>query len=332
MDLYLITGGTGLVGSHAAERAKSLGGRVRALARPGSDVEHLKSIGVEIVSGDMEDGDALRRAAEGVDYVIHCAAKVGDWGPVEDYRKVNVEGLRHLLEAVRGTQLKRFVHLSSLGVYEARHHYGTDETTPLPDTHQDGYRVTKVESEKLALDEYRLHGTPVTVIRPGFIYGPRDRTILPRMAQRLKRRNVVYIDRGRHALNATYVENLVDAIFLALTSEQAVGEAFNVTDGEVVSKRRFFEAMADGLRLPRPKRSMPLWLALPLARWRENVFLRKGKDHPPLITQAGVRFAGLNLDFSIAKARTLLGYEPKVAFTEGMRRTLDWYRGQGLVA
>ena len=328
MDLYLITGGTGLVGSHVAERVQALGGRIRALVRANSDSAHLQSLGAEIIPGDMENAEALHKAADGVDYIIHCAAKVGDWGSVEDYRQVNVEGLRHLLEAVRGTKLKRFVQLSSLGVYEARHHFGTTEATPLPDTHEDGYRITKVESEKLALEEYRKQGTSVTVIRPGFIYGPRDRTILPRMAERLKKRNVVYIDSGRHALNATYVENLVDAIFLTLTNDQAVGEAFNITDGEVVSKRRFFEAMADGLELPRPKRSIPLWFAMPLAKWRENVFRRQGKDHPPLITQAGVRFAGLNLDFSIAKARTLLGYEPKIAFTEGMRRTLEWYRSQ----
>lgn len=326
MTTYLITGGTGLVGSHAADRAVSLGGHVRALVRPGSDTAHLEQIGAELVPGDMEDEPALQKAAAGVDVVIHCAAKVGDWGPVEDYRRVNVDGLRHLLEAVRGTGLKRFVHLSSLGVYEARHHYGTDETEPLPDTHLDGYRVTKVESEKLALAEFRKHGTPVTVIRPGFIYGPRDRTVLPRMAERLSKGSVVLIDRGRHALNCTYVENLVEAIFLAVDNPNAVGEAFNVTDGEVVSKRRFLDTFADGLGLKRPKWSMPLWLARPLARWRENVFLRKGKPHPPLITQAGVRFAGLNLDFSIAKARTVLGYDPHVSFDEGMRRTLAWYQ------
>ena len=328
MAVYFVTGATGLVGSHVADRVTALGHHVRALVRPGSDTAHLRQLGVELIPGDMEDAAALQTAA-GVDYVVHCAAKVGDWGPVADYRRVNVEGLRVLLEAVRGTPLKRFVHLSSLGVYEAKHHYGTTEADPLPDTHLDGYRVTKVESEKLALAEYRHHGTPVTVIRPGFIYGPRDRTILPRMAERLAKRNFTYIARGKFALNCTYVENLVDAIMLAADHPAAIGEAFNVTDGEAVSKRRFFEAVADGLELPRPKWSFPLWLALPLARWRENVFRRKGSPEPPLITQAGVRFAGLNLDFSIAKARTVLGYEPKVGFNEAIDKTLDWYKSQG---
>ncbi len=325
MPTYLITGGTGFVGSHAAEAAVGRG-VVRALARPGSDTTFLESIGAQVVPGDLTDPDALRRAAEGVDTVIHCAAKVGDWGPVEDYRRVNVGGLRALLEAVRGKPLARFVYVSSLGVYEARHHHGTDESEPLPELHIDGYTQSKVECEKLALEEYRRHGTPVTVLRPGFIYGPRDRTVLPRLAERLRKGDIVYIARGRHALNTIYVGNLVEAIFLAAENPKAVGEVFNVTDGEFVSKRRFFEAIADGLGLPRPKLSIPLWLARPLARWREGAFRRKNKPHPPRITQAGVKFAGLNLDFSIAKARTVLGYDPKVGFDEGMKQALDWYR------
>ncbi len=327
MPTYLITGGTGFLGSHVAD-ALAGRGTVRALARPGSDTRHLESIGAELIPGDVTDPDALRRAADGADYVIHCAGKVGDWGPVEEYRRVNVEGLRMLFEAVRGKPLKRFVHVSTLGVYEARHHYGTDETEPLPEQHIDGYTQSKVECEKLALEEYREHGTPVTVLRPGFLYGPRDRTLLPRLAGRLKADDVVYIAGGRYALNTTYVGNLVDAILLALDHPRAVGEVFNVTDGEFVSKRRFFEAIADGLNLPRPKLSIPLWLAKLLARWREGVFRRKNKPHPPRITQANVKFAGLNLDFSIAKARTVLGYDPKVGFEEGMKQALEWYRRQ----
>jgi nucleoside-diphosphate-sugar epimerase len=103
---------------------------------------------------------------------------------------------------------------------------------------------------------------------------------------------------------------------------------FNVTDGEFVSKRKFFEAIADGLGLPRPKMSIPLWLAKPMARWREGVFRRKNSPTPPRITQALVKFAGLNLDFSIAKARRVLGYEPKTGFDAGMAAALAWYKGQ----
>jgi nucleoside-diphosphate-sugar epimerase len=325
MPIYLVTGGTGFVGSHVAD-ALLPRGTVRCLVRPDSDTAHLRTIGAELVLGDLTDPAAVARACEGVEAVVHCAAKVGDWGDVSEFRRVNVGGLQALLDAVRGKPLTRFVLVSSLGVYAARHHYGTDESEPLPENHIDGYTQSKVECEKLLLEEYRRHGTPVAVVRPGFIYGPRDRTVLPRLAGRLAKRDIPYISRGRFALNTTYVGNLVDAILLALDRPQAVGEVFNVTDGEFVSKRRFFEAIADGLGLPRPKGSIPLWLAKVLARWREGKFRRQGRPNPPRITQAGVKFAGLNLDFATGKARQTLGWEPRVGFDEGMAAALDWYK------
>ena len=327
---YLVTGATGFVGSHVAEALAARGDSVRTIARAEADTALLEKLGATLIHGDLTEPDAVTRAADGADVVIHCAAKVGDWGHVEEYRRVNVEGLRHLLDAVTGRPLHRFVHVSSLGVYAARHHYGTDETEPLPASHIDGYTQSKVEAEKLALDYHRQHGVPVTVLRPGFVYGPRDRSVLPRLVDRLRERSVIYIARGRFALNTTYVANLVDAILLAVDSPAAVGEVFNITDGEFVSKRRFFEAVADGIGVKRPRGfpPVPVWLAQFLANWREGVFRRKNKPHPPRITQAQLKFAGLNLDFSIAKARTKLGYTPRVSFADGMKQAVEWYSGQ----
>ena len=100
-----------------------------------------------------------------------------------EVRKVNVEPLCNLLHVCKGQALSRFVHMSSLGVYAARHHYGTDESESLPARHSDGYSQSKVEAEQLALRYYRDLGVPVVVLRPGFVYGPRDRTVMPRTGQ-----------------------------------------------------------------------------------------------------------------------------------------------------
>ena len=324
----LVTGATGFVGSHVAEALARRGDAVRALARAGADTAVLEKAGVAIVRGDLSDPESLKRAVEGVDVVVHCAAKVGDWGPVEDYRKVNVEGLRSLFDTTLGKPLHRFVHVSSLGVYEARHHYQTDETEPLPDRHIDGYTQSKVESERLAMQYHRKQNVPVTILRPGFVYGPRDRMVLPRLADRLREGSVIYIARGKYALNTTYVGNIADAVLLAIDNPVAVGEIFNITDGEFVSKRKFFETVADGLGLNRPRKipSVPIWLARMMANWREGKFRREGRPSPPRITQAQLKFAGFNLDFSIAKARTKLGYTPRVLFDEGMKQATDWYK------
>jgi nucleoside-diphosphate-sugar epimerase len=323
----LITGATGFVGGHVAEACKARGLTVHALARPGSDTSLLDRLGALVHRGDITDAAVVQAAVEGADTVVHCAAKVGEWGPVEDYRAVNVDALRQLLEACKGRPLERFVHLSSLGVYAARHHHGTDETEPLPEAHVDGYTQTKVEAEKLVLEYHRQHGIPVVVLRPGFIYGPRDRTLLPKVIDNLRRRQIRYIGTGRRALNTIYVGNLVDAIFLALEKPQAVGQVYNLTDGEPVSKRRFIEALVQGLGLPKPLPvRVPLFAARVMAWLHEGWARRRGATQPPAVTQAAVKFLGLDLDFSIEKAKRELGYRPRTSFDEGMRQTIAWYR------
>src|SRR5205807_2954467 len=124
-------------------------------APPTSDTSLLDRLGVTVHRGDLTDPEVVRKAVQDAEVIVHCAAKVGDWGPVEAYRKVNVEALRLLLDACKGQGLERFVHVSSLGVYPLRHHHGTDETFPLPARHKDGYTQTKVEAEQLALKYHR---------------------------------------------------------------------------------------------------------------------------------------------------------------------------------
>ena len=160
---------------------------------------------------------------------------------------------------------------------------------------------------------------PVVVLRPGFIYGPRDRTVLPKLLDTIRKRKFRWLGGGRKALNCIYVGNLVDAIFLAAEKPSAVGQIFNLTDGEVVSKRRFIESLITGLNLPKPKPiGLPLWLARLLAWNMERQARRSNAPHAPRLTQARLKFLGLNLDFSVEKAKRELGYQPrKVSFRAG---------------
>jgi nucleoside-diphosphate-sugar epimerase len=324
---YFLTGATGFVGSHIAEACVEHNQPVTALVRPGSDTTLLTQLGVTLLRGDFNDGSVLRRAVEEADVVVNCGAKVGDWGPVEDYRAVNVEGLRRLLDACKGQALERFIHVGSLGVYAARHHYGTTEEEPLPARHSDGYTQSKTEADLLAQSYHRDFGVPVVVLRPGFVYGPRDRVVLPRLVENLRSGRLRYLGgKGRRALNTIFIRNLVDAVFLAVEKPQAVGQVYNLTDGEFVSKRRFIEAIAEPLGLPRPTRSLPLWFGKLIARYLEWRARRKGAVKAPVLTQARVKFLGLNLDFSIEKARRELGYQPRVDFDQGMYETMRWYK------
>ena len=331
MALCLVTGATGCVGSHVAERLIQEGHRVRTQVRRASDTAFIDRLGVEKIEGDMTDAAALRRAADCVSIVVHCAAKVGDWGPVEEYRRVNVQGLRDLLDAA-AQKLDRFVHISSLGVYEARDHFGTDESVEPGAHHIDGYTQTKYEAEKLVLEYQRTRNLPVTVLRPGLIYGPRDRTVVPRLLENIRIGRFRYFGSGEQAMNSIYVGNLVDAVLLALAKSAAVGQVYNLTDDDPTSKRRFFGTAARQAGYPEPTRSIPLGLAKILAAVMEGMARMTGKNEAPLINQARIKFLGLNLGFSCEKAKRELGYQPRWSFDEGMKATIEWFRSQRLIS
>jgi nucleoside-diphosphate-sugar epimerase len=318
-----ITGATGLVGSHAAEEALSRGHRVKALVRPSSDTRLLDQWGVQKVVGDLEDKNALRQGVAGADWVFNCAAKVGDWGTLEEFRRLNVEALRLLLDAASEARIDRFVHVSSLGVYEGRDHFGSDETVPPAAQSLDAYTRSKVEAEALALEYDKTRDLPVSIVRPGFIYGPRDRTVLPKLLDVLRNGRFFYFGSGEQVLNCIYVKNLVQGIFLAAESSRAAGEVFNITDGGRVTKRQFVGRVAELSGLKPPRRRIPLWLAWTLAVLMERRAKRKNSPVPPLVNKARYKFLGLNLDFSIEKARRVLGYDPRFTTEEGLVASLS---------
>jgi nucleoside-diphosphate-sugar epimerase len=327
----LVTGATGFIGSHVAERLCQEGYRVRTIARRTSDTRLLEQWGVEIFQGDVADPAKLAPVIDGVQVIVHCAAMVGDWGQVEAYRRVNVEGLRHMLELASNQRLDRFVHMSSLGVYEARNHFGTDESVEPPTRHIDGYTQTKVESEKLVIEFHRSRGLPATILRPGVVYGPRDRNFLPRLLENIRIRRFRYFGSGDQAMNSIYVGNLVQATMLALKNPAAVGQIYNLTDDCPTSKRRFVGTVARLAGYPEPTRKIPLALAKFLATVLEAVARLRDQQDAPLVNKARVKFFGLNLDFSCAKAKRELGYQPQSNFDDAMKTTINWFRSEGLI-
>ncbi len=329
-DLMLVTGGTGLVGSHVLEAAHQKSIRTRALVRSSSKHQRLENWGTELVFGDLADKESLQKAVGDATIIVHCAAKVGDWGPVEDYREINVRGLESLLSAAESNGvLKRFVHISSLGVYPARDHFGTDESTPVSAAGIDGYTLTKVEAELLVREHIKSKNLPATILRPGFVYGPRDRTVLPRIFERLKKKQFAFLGSGENLMNNTYARNLAEAVFLAIERDDCVGNIFNITDGRLVSKMEFIKTIAESAGYPVPMKHVPLPVARVLAKVMEGTWKLLRKTEAPLLSNARIKFLGLNLDYSIDRAKRELGYDPKVDFQQGMAETMNWFREQG---
>jgi nucleoside-diphosphate-sugar epimerase len=325
-ELFL-TGGTGLIGSQVLERALAEGYAVRALVR-GAAPAHLRRPGVRLIHGDLSSEAALAAGLDGATHAVHCAAKVGDWGDPRAFARCNVDALRTLTDAaLRQKTLRRFVAVSSLGVYAARDHFGTDESEP-PALGFDAYTRTKAEAEGIVRAAYG-RGLPAVTLRPGFVYGPRDRHVLPGLAAALRSGLFAFLGTGDQLLDNTGVHNITEAVFLAFSAPDAVGEVFNITDDPLVSRRTFVAAVADGLGLPVPRRSLPLSVARPLAHVIEGGARLLGRKDTPLLSLARYKFLALHLAFSIDKARRILGYHPPVSFEDGIREALAWFRENG---
>ncbi|MEX0612197.1 MAG: NAD-dependent epimerase/dehydratase family protein [Pirellulales bacterium] len=324
----LITGATGLVGRHFARRAAEAGYEVQAMVRRGSDRSALDGVPVRFVEGDLAQPETLPAALAEADVVVHAAAHVGDWGPAEKYRAINVVALEHMLYAAeRHGRLRRWIQISSLGVYPARHHYGTDETVPPDTTGLDGYTQTKAEAELVIQRHIRDHGLPAVILRPGFIYGAGDRHALVRIIERIQAGKMKFLGRGDRVLNNTAVENLCDAILLAIEKPGIEGEIFNIRDERLVTREEFVNTIADYLGKPHP-RHVPERLGRLLVGPIETIARLRGRQTPPLLTRAQIKFMTLNLDFSIAKAKRLLGYRPRVDFRDGIAAALDHATGK----
>lgn len=327
----LVTGASGFVGSQLIEDLVSKGHTVRALLRTTSRVDGLKKSGTELCYGDIADAASLSKAVEGMEAVVHTAGLVGEAGKREDFIRVNIEGTRNLLEACRGAPIKRFVYISSLSVITGyQDHDGTTENAPYQPTGEN-YADTKIEAEKLVLQYYREHHLPAVVLRPGFIYGPGDRLFLPTVIDNLRKGKVILIDGGKKFLNLTYVGNLVEAIELALEKD-VIGQIFNITDGEKISKAEFFNAIADETGLPRPTKSMSFGTAKLLCSLVTALYKTFHIKSPPPISRMKLRFAGQNQWFDVSKSENLLHYKHPVSFQTGLKKAVAWLQDKASVS
>lgn len=319
----LITGANGFIGSHLAERLSAEGARVRGLVRHESRfTRHV----FDPFIGDVVDTDAVRRAVEGCDAIIHCAAMQTERARLADYCRVNVEGTLNVLRAARAANVARVIHLSTINVHGV---------PPPPNVHADSplvfagdfYSRSKAEGERAAWEFAHAHHIALTVIRPGCTYGPRSYAWTLKPIERLRRKRPVLIDDGNGICNAIYIDNLVDLILFALKNESAIGHAFIGTEGRGVTWREFYGAYARivGARVF----GMPRAVALALTSLFE--WLARVDGYPPRLARASVEFYSHRVVFDIEKSKRLLGYTPRVSFEEGIARTRAWLTANGYV-
>lgn len=328
----LVTGATGQIGSAVVRMALNQNYKIRIVARSPELAEALfPGEDIDIVKGNLLEPGIFKKILPDVTHLCHCAARVGDWGPAKEYWDTNVEATRNLLTEVgrSGGSLRKIVHFSSLGVYEPRDHYGTTENVPLYKFGLDAYNQTKAASEELVLNFKFINPIDVIVLRPGFVYGPGDRHVLPGIITALKKGLFVHIGNGEQKLDQISVHNVAEAARLALMAEETKDKVFNITDNELVSRTTFVNTIADHFNLARPKKSIPRPLGKLLATTFDYVGRTLNLKNPPLLSKARYKFLALNLEYSIDRAKQQLGYNPPTSFSVGMRSALDWYAQVG---
>ncbi|MFP4141003.1 MAG: NAD-dependent epimerase/dehydratase family protein [Planctomycetota bacterium] len=326
--MNLITGATGLLGSHIAEKLHQSDQPVRALVRPTSDTAFLESIGVELASGDVTDPASLIKAMEGVHTVYHAAAQVGDWGPWERFQAVTIDGTRNMLAAAENAGIQRFLHISSISAYGHPDGEGLvlDETAPLGvDLHKwSYYSRAKVEAEKLAWAAHRDGRVPVTVVKPSWLYGERDRASMPRLIRAIRAGKGKLIGDGSNRLNLTYAGNEAEGCILAATNDDALGENYNLSNDGVITQAEYMNKIADILGCPPVTKKVPYKVAYSAAFLMELFGHMVGKKTPPLVTRYSVWLIGRRCFFSAEKARKELGWQPTVSYDEGIERSVKW--------
>lgn len=330
----LVTGATGLLGSHIVERLIDRGQPIRALVRPTGDSSFLKSLGVDLITGDLTDPGACRLAVRGIDTIYHAAAKVGDWGTWDEFQGGCLDATRNLADAARSAGVRRFLHISSTSAYGHPREGGPpiNESTPLgqrPWPIWDYYTRSKVASEQLLWEMTSgPNPLPLTVIRPSWLYGERDRTTVARLVDRLRSGGVPLIGRGDNPISAVYAGNVADAAILAADDPRAVGQAYNITDHGPITQKEYLNLWAEAAGAPRVEQ----W------RWYKMVFagafvleafgrLRRSR-RPPLITRYATWLMGRDLSYSTAKARQELGWVPALGYRESIEKTVRWYLSQ----
>ncbi len=322
---YAVTGAGGFIGGRLLRRLAEAGCEALAL-----DVAAPPSVapGHRFERCDLRDAAATRRALEAFapDFVVHLAARVGDWGSFADFEAINVTGARHTLEAAVTAKARRVVHVSSIAAMGLDAGAVADESVG-PFAAGDPYSATKGAGEMVAR-EFQRAGAPVVVVRPGDVYGVGSVPWVERPVALMRARQMVLVEGGRGHFAHVHVDNLVDAFLLALDRDNAVGETFIVTDGDTqCTIGDYFRRLADAAGVAPPARSAPRFAARALAAAMEAAARVTGK--PPAFTRAAVDFVLRRGSFSIEKARAALGWAPRVTFDEGLTEIRAHYRGAG---
>lgn len=315
----LVTGATGFLGVHTVAVLNARGHEVHALGR---DPARLSRLEAHTVLADLRNRAAMLGACEGMEAVIHTGALSAPWGPPADFEAINLSGTRHVLEGCALHGVKRLVHISSPAVvFDGLDQIDLPDDAPYPARHSSHYALTKKRAEEAV----RASPVSAVILRPKAIYGPGDRSLLPRLVAAARVGRLWQIGDGRNLVELTYVSDAVNAILLALEASVPHDAApYTVTGGRPVRLWEAIRTVLKGLGLSSRLPVLPLSVALPLASGLERIAGVTGRE--PRLTRYTVDLLVRTQTYDTTRARNDLGYAPQVSLEDGLERTLYAWR------
>jgi len=253
-----------------------------------------------------------------------CTARLAR-GPEHEYQSTNVAALETLVRVAVAAGVRRVVHVSSITVHGNDIRGIADESAPFR-AEANPYSRSKIAGELLLQRLIRDEGAPVAIVRPGYIYGPRDVAGFARFATLIRDGRMVMVGSGANHLPLIYVRDAARGVLQAAESEGAAGQAYLLVNDEPVTQRAYFGAIATELGVPVPTRRLPYRLGLVMGAAFESAARMGRRQQPPPVTRYGIQLLGGENRFSIERARRELGFSPEVGVEEGVRRTVEWYR------
>ena len=320
----LITGANGFVGSRLCAYLLEKGYRVIAQVRKTSDLSLLKDLNVELRYGDITAPETLPEIARGVDYVVHNAGVIKA-RKRETYFTVNERGTRDLLDAVvaHNPSIKRVVYVSSVAAAgpskPGQPVKETDPTHPITT-----YGKSKLAGERVALSY--ADRLPVVVVRPPGVYGPGDRGIFS-MFKAVWLHFKPLIGDSRRKLQIVHVDDLCEGIACALKAPVKSGGVYFIAEKDAYEYGELIDLLVAASR----RWAIPLFLPSPLFRAIAAIFefAFKAVGATPLLTREKTRELNASWEMDISRARTELGFESKIRFSDGARDTYEWYVRNG---
>ena len=326
----IVTGGTGFLGRHVVWRLAAAGHHVVFTGRNNAEAEQVIAAAtgmcaaqfLRLEHGIDDAGQKLKACAKDAEAIVHCAALASPWGSRAAFTRANIASTREVLLACAAQGIGRLVHISSPSVYfEFRDRLGVCEDDPLPASVNE-YARSKKLAEQLVLE----FGPPNSVIlRPRAIFGPWDNTLLPRLVRLLRYGRVPLLRGGRALLDMTYVDNVVDAVELALRLPTvSVRPVFNITNGEPIEAAALFVRIAENFGLSIDPVHRPYAVADLVARGLE-LAARMIPGWEPPFTRYSLGTIAFSQTLDLQRATTVLGYRPRITLDSGIARTAQWW-------